>query len=649
MKFEQLDDNNHESVNVGQKAYFDTDRAPCIKTATITAVDVCAGTVDVILDDAVTEYFDLEFFYHCQDSLTGSGGGGIMSAAIDDEVLLFEQKNASGTTERRVIGYQDKPHYCEKWILEIVIGTELALSNRKVILWDVWERNLAGVRVGNEVIDTWPQPYAVLNAWRSSGDVTEESNVTTEYEGLSYQPRSEDDGDQWYCVPGSPITGDDPDIFGNSWLPDWEIDTINSSNLCDMPDTWCDESGEIGDVCDFLCDLSATVCHYPLSAHVSDDPVSVDEFYGYADPNSTPGNVIPSESNMVDVVNTRLIKEWECKYGLPVYDPQYYRELLTVDHTSQTSMYSRNAWGLYLECFGRNIYGNGHLLSSLSGLGVCLYANITYDDDLCDETANMDNVQARTPFISALCDISYSGENRYKELDRWEDYGTYEYWFYMVKESADRIFDHEVTLTSGLNFNGTWEDYGFESYSFSDTGTSLNVKLTHNIFGEIYNNTSTISLFKDVSPLGGPREHEVRANSRTGKYSSYHLEYTDFTCPFRFCVANIGYRNIEIYQHFDHSPGGEEPYSFSELRITRKPMKCACFFGMNDQRYTGPTEYARQTALEALVAETAEEMTEQLIGTHSFSGEMGDYYSTYHDDCVIGASLKLYKVAKPSA
>lgn len=141
MTFEYIQGEFYETIRE-QLSALGVPREACVRKGTVTAVDFCAGTVDLELPDLST-LAAVPVYFHCQGTSKASTGNGVAAFSVSDLVIFYERALGTNpeTYDRAVVGFQTNLEYCTPRLIMYLRHGNYAT------LWDVWAGCPAAVTV----------------------------------------------------------------------------------------------------------------------------------------------------------------------------------------------------------------------------------------------------------------------------------------------------------------------------------------------------------------------------------------------------------------------------------------------------------------------------------------------------------------------
>jgi len=606
---------DHEALEIDDRDKLREGRT-CIVNATVTAVTFCENTVDLILEDD-TELNGVPVFYHCQGVKTAKGG--IMAFEENDEVLLYRVYDGDGDLEDQyVIGFQDKPHYCNKYLLVILVGSaSYGYSNVKVIVWDVLAADFGAIEVNDKLINQWPIPYddEDFQDWLDLPTVTYLGTGLTRG-GTS--PKSEDATGQFAIHRTRAVLGGigtiTPGIYFTycpepaPWREEEEPVISDESDCPDPLPYWCSDVN----------------CNHTVEQEVITDSIilrywidswTLEKFYEWVYFEGCGGNITVSRNAWF---------HYECAddYGEPENTRMFH---CNIDINNQFSF--ENCYAPYLHFAPSTTWG------APSEQPYYHYSGINYytrggGDMVC--TIGYVNTGGMTETYMG----EYDEEPVYKRSPNEDIEFTHTSEFIAQSEHVDLL----------ENDNLTWYIVHIvEGESLDRRATiiknELHTTITHSRWGTIYDYTSAAT--GQVQFADTPYDHRTysfSSHAQTGSYYSAKLTFNQIGCDISFWVVGLGYNKLQLNNSSYYDSGGMH---YNQV-INRTSRVVNAWCAIEDTR-GGGEGYADNGVLANMIATVGKEVWDATIPLQADFVAYGQDKDETHDDVNFAVALRLYK------
>jgi|GEM_PF-3595482 len=615
---------DHEALEVDDRDKL-RDGRTCIVNATVTAVTFCENTVDLLLEDS-SEVNGVPVFYHCQGVKTAKGG--IMAFEENDEVLLYREYEGDGDlVDQYVIGFQDKPHYCNKYLLVILVGSSsYGYSNVKVIVWDVLASDFGAIEVNDKLINNWPIPYndEDFQDWLDLPAVT---YLGQGYQRGGSQPSSSSTTGQF--ANQIPILDDAPWYATSEDFPvcagTYDFNVSDSGDGCDLFGSYyCSPQGAS---CLRTIDVDEDKTLYIKRTWI--DPYTMERFTNFVfirDGSACLNNFTHDhQSNLL----------YECVF---TYPEDGWKRIETWQSDNVSVSY-KNCMNSYTKSLGSSAW---YFLS----VPVTTYS---YDEDGGHPWDLYMGISSWGPYIG-VCTINYINTGDMTETYL-GDYGDIP--MYSREQNEDPEFTHIAQLSWSCDqVNHACVPAYCEGDEPGASGSvSLHTTITHKRFGTIYDFTSTCTggvtsngpfQYYDYSPV-----YNVTSSSlmHAGSYYSNKLTFNQIGCDISFWLVGVGYTAIQYNCNVTCDEKVQYPSGFSANTVVNRTSRTVnSWFAIEDTR-NGESGYTDYSALANMIAAVGKEVWDATIPLANDLAQ-GGYpytYQTAHDNVNFVATLKLYK------
>lgn len=606
---------DHEALEVDDRDKLRDGRV-CIVNATVTAVTWCENTVDLLLEDD-SEVNGVPVFYHCQGVKTAKGG--IMAFEEEDLVLLYREYDGDGgLVDQYVIGFQDKPHYCNKYLLVILVGSSsYGYSNVKVIVWDVLASDFGAIEVNDKIINQWPIPYddEDFQDWLDLPAVT--------YLGAGWtrggsNPSSFGSGQYQKIVTIAPDVTTETHPYCQASMS--ETYDISGDTCACVNDPWC-YCTPVGGTC--LQEWSEDNSYTPYIKRSWIDPYTLERFEEWVYFMDGGGNCVNHRDRNIYKYDLH-----ECKFSYPANGLKVVERL----HESSYDMLLQNCLNPYAHGLGGNPGVDGKTTGkSYWSLGVPNYF-IAVSPCVCTVGCQLTGGMTET-YLGELNDIQlYS---RVQDEDAEFTHVSHVEW-----NSAETNIDAYLVPREEQTVEGS---------------ISLHTTITHKRWGKIYDYTSSGSGTAGYRPdMGTYRFMNSSAEMHTGSYYSATLTFNQIGCDISFWLAGVGYTEINYNCALTQNYNYAWPYTVnSNTSVHRAGHVVDAWAAIEDTR-NGGEGYSDAPSLAALIAMTGKEVWDATVGletdlTQGVTWENGQpapesfTLNVNHDNVNFVPTLRLYK------